>query len=239
MVSDGTRRRGPGALLSSLVALAGFVLVLVGVYQGIRAIDLDLDRTSVGETPTEIRTRQGTYYVFQRFDQRDEESAAVRPDAVRVRTLTGDGVPTAVASSREEIWDGSSVSRPVVKFTTPRAGTYLISAIAPREDIFVQRAGFQGLADALSWFRLAGIGGLVIVAGVVLLLVGIVRRHHSTPVVLPPGGAPAFTMMPAGAPTGAPNVGGAPPTAAGWYPDPWHQATWRYHDGTAWTSHLG
>lgn len=60
-----------------------------------------------------------------------------------------------------------------------------------------------------------------------------------------PAPAPAQPAQPDGPPPEQPVVPApAPPPAAvlppaGWYPDPMRQATWRYWDGQAWTSHTG
>lgn len=36
-------------------------------------------------------------------------------------------------------------------------------------------------------------------------------------------------------PNATPTPGATP--SPGWYKDPWHQAPWRYFDGTEWTGH--
>jgi hypothetical protein len=96
--------------------------------------------------------------------------------------------------------------------------------------------------------------------GLVVLIIGLVRRSSSRRLAVQPGyaapggyaaptygqpayGQPTYGQPPYGAPTyGAPAAG--PPVApalppAGWYPDAERPGGMRYWDGRAWTEHRG
>lgn len=74
---------------------------------------------------------------------------------------------------------------------------------------------------------------------------GAAALWEPSPSGLPPlGSAPTFPTSPPVSPTTPPAPLPEPQpepqahaTTAGWYPDPWHQAQWRWHDGTEWTNH--
>ena len=71
------------------------------------------------------------------------------------------------------------------------------------------------MGSVLGWFALTGLGGIVLFVGVVLLIVGSVRRGRARN---------AFAY--------------AAPPSPGWHPDPWGAARWRYWDGYRWTEHV-
>lgn len=48
------------------------------------------------------------------------------------------------------------------------------------------------------------------------------------------GSEPGWAATPTPQPTPMPS----PSTSAGWYADPWGQATWRWYDGRSWTAHV-
>ena len=76
---------------------------------------------------------------------------------------------------------------------------------------------------AKSFGKSTGFGvGMILLAPVFMLMLGFGDATYLGPSVAPEGGRP---------PVGT--------TPAGWYADPWQQATWRWWDGVGWTSHTG
>lgn len=76
---------------------------------------------------------------------------------------------------------------------------------------------------AKSFGKSTGFGvGMILLAPVFLPMLGFGDATYLGPSVAPEGGRP---------PVGT--------TPAGWYADPWQQATWRWWDGVGWTSHTG
>lgn len=147
-------------------------------------------------------------------------------------------------------------------FTAPVSGDYKVS-VAGNDGTLLLIAPV--LSDILRYISVGAIVGtlasvLIFVGGLVLLITGLVsgRRKPAPafgsawlapeqPTAWPPPQAtpwappqqpgwppPDQPAVPVPAPAPAPAL---PP--AGWYPDPMRQATWRYWDGQAWTSHTG
>jgi hypothetical protein len=171
----------------------------------------------------------------------------------------GDGVITLLCGIAIGVMFGLW-KRPAVIVAAVLAGIALLVGIIDLVDIGRTSADFGGFVDASP-----GIGlFLTVLASIAALVLGVVGQAAvgNAPVtfqvpawgVAPPGGA---TLYPQAGPAAAanPQTGPAvaaypqaPPAApvtpapqaapAGWQPDPYHQAQWRYWDGTTWTEHV-
>jgi hypothetical protein len=122
----------------------------------------------------------------------------------------------------------------VVRFTADVPGSYHIQVNAPtRTDVVVERSLENEVTKALPWFGMTAAGGLIAIVGLVLLIVGIVRRRRPpTPAYAPAGyaGAPPSYVSPSPPPPAS--------TPPGWYADPGGSGRNRWWDGTQWTEHL-
>ena len=100
--------------------------------------------------------------------------------------------------------------------------------------------------DNLAWGLGIALGALLVFAGLIMLIVGIVRRSKAKrqaaapyaalpgfpPIVTAPGAVPGLASPSPSAPPAA-----VPTSPPAWHPDPLGQHRLRYWDGTSWTEH--
>jgi hypothetical protein len=128
----------------------------------------------------------------------------------------GTAVPTSDVGfgSREEVNRNGDAFTGVVRFTTPQAGEYQVRVnSAKAATVVIAPAVGSGFRDALAWVGAGFLSGLGFLIGVVLLIVGAVRRGRR------PAADPAAPLK-------------------GWYPAPDVAGKQRYWDGQGWTEFL-
>ncbi len=221
-----TRPPGPSLRLAILLMVAGAVLAVPTLIAGIVPITRSISSagTFVSPGPVSMHLGKGTYMVYEftgssAFDSPfNDDDVTISPADVTVTGPTG--LPVNVfdrGSVRETRRSNGGEFVGAARFTTPTDGLYTISVRSSTPTGFaVARPLSAAIRKALAWFALAGVGGIAFVVGVVLLIVGSVRRSHVA-------AAPTFAY------------GAAP--APGWHPDPWGAAHLRYWDGNQWTGH--
>ncbi len=229
-MSERTRRKGPGLVLSLGVMGVCFVLCAVFLGRGFGELAHGVfDPVRPQGTTIVLDARKGTYYVFQR-----RGSVPLRATDVTVTGPGGDVVPARTTDSFETYTTNTDVYEATIRFRAERAGTYRIG-VPETADVLAKRAAFDALGASVSDIGFAALAGLGVAVGIIMLIAGIVRRSHDRP---PPEVAKAPVAAPY-APTFTGGGGPPAPTTPGWYPDPWRQAAWRYHDGQQWTGHTG
>jgi hypothetical protein len=221
------RRPGPSLAVSLSVLGLGVVLAVLG---GVETA-LPLVRTLTHSTshPTPARLRQhlshGTYEIYELTGDRSSAFSPIRPGAVNigpsdVTVTSASGRPVPVRVTREGADEtltlGDRVYTGAVQFAIPTAGDYVVTVTSDaRTRVILARSVGSIVRSVVGWIALAGAGGLLFLVGLVLLIVGLVRRGRR-----PVGyaGSPGMSMPP-------PN----------WYADPSQVGQLRYWDGSQWT----
>lgn len=159
--------------------------VIVGVRTG-PTILRTLNSPSV-RTPgvTRPRLTAGTWFVFERtgttrggggFTFTRNDAPVLRAADVTVTKPDGGDVAGSHVTVNETLTKGSRIYTAVLQFTVESTGTYAVTAGGPDSEIIVGRSLADTFRGSLWLFVVGAVGGLLVAAGVVLLIVGAVRR---------------------------------------------------------------
>lgn len=220
------RAPGPSLPVSIALILAGAALLIPTLIAGIVPIVHAVTSPRRFDVPgrVELHLGKGTYLVYEDTGATSFGSAFSNNDDVTVTasdvTVTGpDGAGVDVferGSTIESLTTRGDRFVGAVRFTTPVAGEYAVevSNVAPRS-VLVARPLTDTIRSVVVWFLLAGAAGIIVVVGIVLLIIGSVRRGRVRRV---------FAHV--------------PPVPPGWHPDPSGARQWRWWDGYRWTDHV-
>ena len=222
------KRPGPSLRLSLILIVIGAALAIPSLVLGLSPI-LHLVNSGTFTAPgtDSVHLGAGEYFVYEDtgstglgFDI-SSDGVTIAPADVSVTTLQKESLQVHAPGTVEHLPFNGRQYTAAVAFTTPAAGDYLVTVRTPNGEthrVLVARSFSHVIRRVVVWFGLAGLGGMVFIAGLVLLIVGAVRRGRIER---------AAAFVPAAYP-------------AGWYPDPDPQGAgrWRYWDGTRWTEHL-
>jgi hypothetical protein len=229
--SDAARLPGPSLRVAISLMLVGAALAIptfiAGIVPVVRAITNPIQFDAPG--PVRVHLGKGTYMVYQDKGASSigssfsfDDSVTITPADVMVSGVDGTNVEVRDRGTiRETLTRNGDRFVGAVRFTTPASGDYVVSVHeTTARPVLIARPFSNVVRSVLGWFALAGVGGLAFGVGVVLLIVGSVRRSRVRKTF-------AYATLP---------PPGLPP--AGWHTDPWDTGRLRYWDGNRWTEHV-
>jgi Protein of unknown function (DUF2510) len=214
---------GPSLRVSLVLIVVGALVAIPTLIAGVVPIARAFTASSRFDAPSTVRLHlgKGTYLVYERTGSNSpfstDDSVTITPADVTVIGPDGERIEVEGRGDvRETLSDAGDRFVDAVRFTTPEAGEYTVTVnSALPTSVLVARPFTDTIESVIVWFVLSGIGGLILVTGIILLIVGSVRRNRARS---------AFAY--------------AAPVPPGWHPDPAGSGRWRYWDGYRWTEHV-
>ena len=182
--------RGPGPgvgvsvslmALGAVIGIASVIAIVVPLVGTFTSAEYPVPTVS----PLHLHLRHARYTVYERTGSRS--AFGIRPgvitiDSTQVSVRGPAGEPVYVFPDRdtETITRGSAVYTGAVQFDVPTTGDYDVR-ISPRRatSVVIARSLTDAVRSVLVWFGTAAIGGILLVAGLVMLIVGATRRGRA------------------------------------------------------------
>src|SRR6266576_1073256 len=195
------KKPGPALWLSLTVMGVALVLGVVSVVMFARPFVKTFADSPRFTTPGQfdVHLGKGTYLVYDRF------GSGLQPAEVSVEAPSGEQLSIDTPSDTETIKRGGSDYTGAVRFHTPSSGTFTVQVRrgVPSE-VIVARSFGDTFHRALPWLPSMLIGGIGFLAGIIMLIVGIVRRHSKRAQPAYGYGYPAPSAAPATTPATPP-----------------------------------
>jgi hypothetical protein len=225
-----TRPSGPGLTVSLIVGAIG---ILIGVVAAVAIIIpfADVFRSAAYQVPgtIQLHLKHERYTVYER-ESFAFGSSNLSPRSVTVTAVDRSTVPVSYDDRDESIDRNGHQYRSVLTFEPPASGDYTLEFTnAVPTDVVVARSIRDVVREVLVWFGVGALGGALLVAGVVMLIVGVTRRGRAKRSAAyaawgPPGAwypaQPQPWTPPGSAPGYAPPGYGPPPQPPAGYGQP-------------------
>jgi hypothetical protein len=231
------KKPGPRLSISIIVIVIGTIVGITGLAVAVPKFVDEFQGPihHVGDGPYTEHFAKGTFELFAGVTSDTVRTPLQGPNGITGLQVTGpDGTTLAINTNpaNETLGRSGIDFLAIASFKTPAAGDYQIQVAGDQGEPFVIKSSFGDVfRRAGGWLAMMGGGILIGIAGVVMLIVGIVRRRRTRQPAFVGAYAPGYP--PAGAAPTPPVTPGLPPP--GWYPDPQIPGTNRYWDGARWT----
>ena len=201
---------GPGLAVSLGLMVVGAVIVIASVIAiAIPLVNTFTSREYAVPTHLSLHLRHARYTVFERTGSRSGFSfgigtgrVTIDPSQVNVTAPDGERVLVFEPTTRDTLTRGQSEYTGAVEFDAPTTGNYDIR-LTTRDatSVIITRSVGDTLRSVLVWVATGALGGIMLIAGLVMLIVGVTRR----------GRARRATQVGWGQPWGQPAWGAPPP----------------------------
>ena len=253
-MNTAVRRPGPKLWLSLVTIVLGIAVGVASIVVIVVTVSHDiLGPTYAVPSTISLHLGTGTHTILERtgaqnsFDARTS-SVELDPSQVDVVGPSGERVRVTYTSGTETIARPNGTYVAAVEFRVRKSGNYRVRINATRPGlVMVQESIGEVARRSVVWALGIGLGALLVLAGLIMLIVGIVRRSKAKQLAMAatygstPGVPQAYTTSTVAVPTGAPSAvpvpGAAPTSPPAWHPDPHGQHRLRYWDGSTWTDH--
>jgi len=182
------RRPGPGLGLSLIVAGVGLLIGIVSVVAIVIPL-LEVFTSEAYTVPGEIHLhlKDGRYTVYQRTGRRspfgisspDDSTAPLTPNLLTVTAPDDSTVPVTYDDRTEKITRGSTEYTGSLTFDPPSGGDYVLVFKRVPTTVIVARSVSDAIRGVLVWFGVGALGGAILLAGIVMWIVGAVRRGRA------------------------------------------------------------
>lgn len=209
-------------IVGGVLALIGLVVGVVGVFVVARAASVLGEETFSTPVSSTLELAEGSYTVYQETSPGlpTFDPARIGPENITVTGPSGQRIPVESPTAvTETLTRGGIEYLGVARFRAPVDGDYRIEIASASTTRVIIGPSVTSIIGGF-FFGLGSIllASLLVIIGVILLVVGMVRRNRGPSPVMPPG-------VPV-------------PMPAGWYPDPEYPGRQRYFNGASWTSHM-
>lgn len=194
---------GPGLGISIGLMVVGAVVAIASVI----AIAIPLVRTYTSSAyaaptvrPISIHLRHERYTVYERTGSSsgfnfgtNSDRLTIEPSQVVVTAPDGRRVFVFPSDRRETINRDSGEYTSVVEFEAPMSGNYEVRlSTRVTTSVIIARSIEDALRSVLVWFGTGAVGGIILIAGLVMLIVGITRRGRARRAALVGWGQPGW-----------------------------------------------